>query len=374
LAGEGLVFERRSLTRLFPALHLVSAIRMAFDLRKLVVAVIGLAAMQLGWLILGRLSPESVEAMPALLEPTGPAVLGNRAIPSMRQAAGDLVFRLAEPMRILIKPLMALFDPYGDWVSTACAGLSLVWMIIVWSICGGAIARIAVVQIAKTRQTGIGEALRFALKRGGSLVGAPLCALFGVAFCALILAGFGLLYRIPAVGAALAGVLLVIPLLIGLVMAALVIGLVGAWPLMPASVAAGAEDALDALSRTFGYVNQRLGPLIAMIALSCLLGIVGLVLVDVLVLSVIRLTQWGLGLSAPGGELAALFGSLRASSGVVASGAHSIWIGIASALAYAWTYSFFWTAAAYVYLWLRHDVDGTPWAQIDPPQSAAAAR
>jgi hypothetical protein len=371
LADEGLIIERRSLTRLFPALRLVGAIRLAFDLRKLVIAVIGLAALQLGWLALGRLAPASLKAMPVLWETTGPASFEQVAIPWTRRGASELLFRLSEPVRLLIKPLLALFDPRNGWRTTLCAGLALVWMIIVWSVCGGAIARVAVVQIATTRQTGIGAAVQFARKRAGSLVVAPLCPLLGVAFLGAILAGFGLLYRIPAVGPAVAGVLLGVPFLFGLVMALLVLGLIGAWPLMPAAIAAGADDALDAMSRTFGYVNQRIGPLVAMVGLASLLGVVGLVFVDVFVMSVVRLTQWGLGLTAPGAQLADLFTSVTSSSDVVAARAHSFWIGFAGLLAYAWTYSFFWTAAAYVYLWLRHDVDGTPWTLIDPPAQGA---
>ncbi len=36
-------------------------------------------------------------------------------------------------------------------------------------------------------------------------------------------------------------------------------GLVAGWPLLQAATAGGAEDALDALSRIFGYLNQRFG-------------------------------------------------------------------------------------------------------------------
>jgi hypothetical protein len=370
VADEGSMIERRSLTRLFPALRLVGAVRMAFDLRKLVIAAIGLAGLQAGWLLLGRLSPASVQAMPTLLDATVPTRLDSLPKLWTSKGAGDVVFRLSEPYWLLIRPLLGLFDPGNDWTSMLCAGLALVWMIVVWSFCGGAIARIAVVQIATTRRPGISEALRFARRRAGALVGAPFCPLLGVAFLAMLLAGFGALYRIPAVGPALAGVLLVIPLLIGLVTAALVLGLIGAWPLMPVAVAAGAEDALDALSRTFGYLNQRLGPLVAMVAFSCLLGVLGLALVDILVYSVVRLTHWGLGLTAPGLELADLFAAMNARAGV-AAGAHSFWIGIAAVMAYAWTYSFFWTAAAYIYLWLRHEVDGTPWSEVDPPAPPA---
>jgi hypothetical protein len=313
------------------------------------------------------LSPASIKVMPVLLETTGPASFEQVAFPWTGRGASELLFRLSEPVRLLIKPLQALFDPRNGWRTMLCACLALVWMIVVWTICGGAIARIAVVQIATTRQTGIGAALQFARKRAGSLVLAPLCPLLGVAFLGAILGGFGALYRLPSVGPAIAGLLLIVPLLLGLVMTLLVLGLIGAWPLMQAAIAAGAEDALDAMSRTFGYVNQRIGPLVAMVGLASLLGVVGLVFVDVFVVSVLRLTQWGLGLTAPGAQLSALFTSTEQSSGAVAVWAHSFWIGFVGLLAYAWTYSFFWTAAAYVYLWLRHDVDGTPWTAIDPP-------
>ena len=40
---------------------------------------------------------------------------------------------------------------------------SLIWLIVVWGICGGAIARIAIVQAAAMRQTGSIDALRFAV-------------------------------------------------------------------------------------------------------------------------------------------------------------------------------------------------------------------
>ena len=37
-------------------------------------------------------------------------------------------------------------------------------------------------------------------------------------------------------------------------------------------------------------------------------------------------------------------------------------------VAHSWVYSYFWTAAAIVYLLLRQDVDGTPWHVIAAPE------
>ena len=51
----------------------------------------------------------------------------------------------------------------------------------------------------------------------------------------------------------------------------------------------------------------------------------------------------------------------------MAGSAHMFWLGWVGILAKSWIYSFFWTAAALVYLWLRQDVDGTPWSECDLP-------
>ena len=115
----------------------------------------------------------------------------------------------------------------------------------------------------------------------------------------MIGAAFGLLYWLPAVGPALAGALLIVPLTAGLVMTLFMAGLVIGWPLLHAAIAGGAEDSLDALSRTFGYVNQRLGSIAALVGLAWLEGMLGLVVVDLLILGVIRLTHWSLALTGP---------------------------------------------------------------------------
>ena len=243
--------------------------------------------------------------------------------------------------------------------------LSLTWLIVVWGILGGAIARITMVRVAKMRQAGVAEALRFSVRLALPLVLAPCCPLLGLFFCAVIGAAFGLLYWLPAVGPALAGVMLVLPLGAGLVMTLMAAGLLVGWPLMQAAVAAGSEDALDAMSRTFSYLNQRIGSIAALLLLVWAEGLVGIFLVDLFAGGVIRLTHWSLGLTAPGTHLEALFGASDASAGAFAAQAHAFWLGSVQLLAHAWIYSFFWTAAALLYLWLRHDVDGTPWEEID---------
>ena len=216
-------------------------------------------------------------------------------------------WRLTEPARVFATPLISLFALSKGVGWYVHAVLAVLWVLIVGGIVGGAIARIALLQISRMEGPGTLGAVRFALRFALPLIATPLCPLLAIILCALICAGFGLLYRIPAgIGSVVGGMLLFIPLLLGLVMALLLFGLAVGWPLSHASVAAEAEDLLDALSRSFGYLNQRLGKFVLCVLLAWLIGLSGLVAVDLLATAVTHLAAWGVGLSAPASSLAGL--------------------------------------------------------------------
>jgi hypothetical protein len=141
-----------------------------------------------------------------------------------------------------------------------------------------------------------------------------------------------------------------------------------------AAVAAGAEDAIDAVSRTFGYLNQRIGSFALLAGFAWVEGMFGVFLMNLLAGGVVRLTEWGLGLTGPAAHLAVIFGGAGGASLPVATAAHAFWFGVVRLVIQAWAYSFFWTAAALLYLWLRHDVDGTPWDEIEPSRVQSSAQ
>src|SRR5262249_52948490 len=142
------------------------------------------------------------------------------------------------PVRLLVEPFVRIFSLGNDWGLLAQATLAALWGVLVWGLFGGAIARIAVVQVARTERIGIGEAVRFALRRWLALSGTPLCPLVGIGFFLVFCALYGLLYRLPGPwGPTLAGTFAVLPLLAGLVMTIIVISLAAGWPLMIATVA-----------------------------------------------------------------------------------------------------------------------------------------
>jgi hypothetical protein len=227
---------------------------------------------------------------------------------------------------------------------------------LVWGIVGGAIARIAVVQAAGDHRVGLVSALRFALRKAISLVGAPLTPLFGVALFATCCAIFGLVARIPwGVGPTFAAILGFVPLLLGLIMALILLGLALGWPLMVATVAAEGEDAPDALSRAYSYVNQRLARYAAHTLASYVIGWIGLGLVVAFANVVLTLADWGVALGA--GSTWPPEGSGRA-----------FWQGAVGLLIHSWAYSYFWTVASVIYLILRRDVDGTNWHDVYLPE------
>ncbi len=367
MAGEGLKLDRDSFVRQFPGLRLLSAIRLAFDLKKVFVAAAGLVLLEAGWAILDWVLPASAAVTPELFWTSEAAGSPPRIFGWTKNAGLFLTGRLLEPIRLLVSPLLALVDPGSGWATMVHALFGLLWLVVVWGICGGTIARMALVQIAKERRLAIAEAFRFAVRFATPLCLAPSCPLLGILFCAVLAAPFGALYHVPVIGPPLGGILLFIPLLLGLVMMLLALGLVAGWPLLHAAVAAGADDALDALSRTFSYLSQRLGALCILLVPIALQGLVGLVLVELLAAGVIRLTAWSLGLAAPSELIVPAFLEGQPVAGTIAGSIHAFWIGLVGLLARGWIYSFTWSAAALLYLWLRNDVDSLPWTEIDLP-------
>jgi hypothetical protein len=140
---------------------------------------------------------------------------------------------------------------------------------------------------------------------------------------------------------------------------------------MHATVAAEGEDGFDALSRSFAYVNQRPIRYAACAAAAWALGTLGLIVVELFARTTMHMTQWALAFGAPGDLLATLFQGGSAPVSPMARSIHSVWLSLVAVVAHGWVYSYFWTSAAFVYLVLRHDVDGTPWHVIALPEPRA---
>lgn len=339
--------------RLFPWLRIFRCPGAATDPKRLMLAAVGLWLMGAGWGVLDRVFPASSGITPVVFEirkPIGPDSLA--LIP----------WWMTEPARFLSAPFYAAFNPADDPWSVPHAILAAVWVVAVWGLIGGAISRIAVVGLAKGERVGFFESLRFAGEKAVSLVGTPLIPMLGVVVVGSLIAAFGVLYRLPF-GPTVAGLLAFLPLVGGLLLTMIVIGLAVGWPLMQASVAAEAEDGFDAVSRTYAYVHQRPWHYLGYALLALAVGCAGLLFVEVFARLVVHLTAWSLGFGGPSAVVSGLY------SGVETDmpddhGTHGFWLAAIAWLVRAWVYSAFWTAASAIYLLLRRDVDGTPFNAI----------
>ena len=338
--------------------HLLRAIGIATDGKKLILAALGLLALTAGWSALDR-----AFGGPALpLAMVEPGSLGEWFSGETRYVPLELGSRVAEPFRAVVMPFLTLFqraEGPAIWFRTALMAL---WAVAVWGIFGGAIARIATVQAASNRRIGLGSAIRFSLAKSASFIGAPLIPLMAVAIFAGSCALIGSLYRIPwGIGSTVGSLLWFVPLGLGLVMTLILAGLAVGWPLMIATVAAEGEDAPDALSRSYSYVNQRLARYAAHAVAAWAIGAIGLAVAILFSRAVVALAGWGVALGAPD----------PLPSTPLADSVQLLWLKLVGLLVHGWVYSYFWSAVSIIYLILRRDVDGTDWHDVYLPEHSS---
>ena len=131
---------------------------------------------------------------------------------------------------------------------------------------------------------------------------------------------------------------------------------------MHATVAAEGEDAADALSRSYSYVNQRLVRYVAHVAIAWAIGAVGLLAASS---SPGSSSGWPAGASASGPRTRSADRADAGRRARLLGRPASAW------LVHGWIYSYFWSAASIIYLILRRDVDGADWHDVYLPEHEA---
>jgi hypothetical protein len=161
-----------------------------------------------------------------------------------------------EPLVKLLRPLVYLVDQRAGFWQEVYFLLVIVWTVFTWAVFGGAITRMAAVQLARKDRISMVEALRFVWARIISYFTAPLIPLIFAGVFVLLLLIFGLIHMIPWFGDIVwSGLLWPLVILAGIAMAAILVGLIG-WPLMCATISAEGSDNFDALSRSYSYIYQ----------------------------------------------------------------------------------------------------------------------
>ena len=162
---------------------------------------------------------------------------------------------LVEPLVKFLRPVVYFFNPKTGSLTRFYLILVILVTVATWALFGGAITRIAAVQVARKEKIGIRDALRFTTQRYLSYFSGPVFPLLFATALVVLMILFGFLHLIPVVGEIVDGVLWVVILGLGLVMAVVLVGLVG-WPLMSATISAEGTDSWEAVSRSYSYVFQ----------------------------------------------------------------------------------------------------------------------
>ncbi|MBS0208642.1 MAG: hypothetical protein JSS27_06765 [Planctomycetes bacterium] len=252
----------------------------------------------------------------------------------------------------LSRPVRDAFSLQAGFQTLAFSILALAWASAVWALVGGAICRMAALELAREEKISWGQAMGHALGRWRSLFAAPLFPLVGVLLFALPMAVVGLLGR-TNIGGLLLAIVWPVYLLAGFLLAIFVIGLWFGWPLMIAAISTESSDSFDGLSRSFSYVFQRsvtlLGYVAVAVVFNLLAGIAALFFSEM----VIYLSTWAASWGTGGGP------SELTPVGEWGKRITWFWNSLVRLLATGAVYATFWTSATAIYFLLRRDVDGT---------------
>jgi hypothetical protein len=374
-----------------------------------------------------RFKPSGRLCTPPFSEDRGdnPYLIIARAIKSAGDSSGSSTHFLKwliheeapvvlEPLCKLLLPLVYMFDARAGGWDRLYLCLVMLWTLAVWGFFGGAICRIAAVQIARNERITLSEAIAFARERFVSYFAAPVFPLVLIAILTLLLIIFGWVEWIPWFGdIVVAGLFWPIVLLLGFIMTIVLVGMIG-WPLMVATISTEGSDSFDALSRSYSYVYQAPWQYLWYNFLAMLYGAVLIFFVGFMASLMVYTGKWAVS-SAPGlasdnvksdREPSYLFshaptsfrwrdlliGSSKfvepvdvtlpsgnqvsrlefkkeyteamSAGNQIGAWMVAFWLWIVFLLMLGFGYSYFWTASTIVYFLMRQDVDDTEFDEV----------
>lgn len=275
----------------FPFTHLFRAFRVAVHPSKLLLALVALGFLWCGGLILDAVWVHNYQVTAA-----DRTYLGLRSAPNGvfraigEEIPGSDVRELSRAEARSGEPTWGIFDTFftyevnqaNDVLMARGAPFDAVWnfiavgpvwlwsthwlfaliytayFLLIWSVFGGAISRIAAVHVARDEKISVRHALSFSTSKGISFIFAPIIPvliIFGIGVVIAIAAT--ILYHIPYVGPVVAGIFFCLALLGGFVITLVILGTIGGFNLMYPTVAVEGSDSFDAISRSFSYVFAR---------------------------------------------------------------------------------------------------------------------
>ncbi|PHR98733.1 MAG: hypothetical protein COA78_25815 [Blastopirellula sp.] len=236
------------------------------------------------------------------------------------------------------------------------------WMTAVWSIFGGAICRIAALDLSCGERLGLKGSLVYAGKNFFSYFTAPLFPFVGIFFVALPVVLLGYIARFDDVGVLVSGIFGFIAVICGLIMAFALVPLFLGWPLMWGTISTESSDSFDAVSRTYAYTTQRPFHYLFYVVVAMLIGAFGLFIASLLASLTNHTMDWAFEWGAGANRAAAINNAITGTEPQsdlmeAATSLMMLWKGLIGQIVDCYAFSFFFVSTAGIYLLLRRDVD-----------------
>lgn len=386
MADDRTVLRRIAWRELFPWLMIFRCFRLAISLPVFFLATVGTLLMPSGEWLARRLMEPAGERK--TLPVVTPAVSTQENIPlptmprNLVDAREPFVFRWLPWLRpgddvtgvywAFVRPVWRLFDSHSTGTQFLLNSLITLWNIAVWSLFGAAITRMAVVSLGRDERVTLGDALRYSGRNFGWYLAAPLFPLVGVAFLVVPLTTLGLAMRFDF-GVLLAGLIWPFILVAGLLMAVLLLGLLGGWPLMWPTISAEEEsDAFEAFSRSFSYTFQRPLHYLFYAAIVVLFGKLAWLLVGNFAEALVSLNHWAVSFGSGRARISDVLYPAEESAGLFWAGVNLIhwWDWVVMRAAQAFNFGFFFCTASAIYLLLRRHADQTDFDEVFVPDES----
>lgn len=328
--------------RQVPAFRLLQAARIALSPGSIVISMIASVL----FLILNRLL---VGGVGFVLPMQGPAAVFERVVAEETWRSGPLLLNERSflwPWTSVLFPAMTSLSADVSRGRLFGAALFFLFAIGLWSLVGTILSRRAAMLFTGEMESTMKNAIQYALRRWHSSAMAPLTPLFAASIAALVAATYGVIGRLPLVGAL--WLLLGSPfiaILAGAMAFLLLVTAIG-WPLMVAAVATDDCDSFGALSRAYSGLTSKPWHALGFLAVMLLVGVVLMLVVNLFA----ETAFWCAMTSVAAGS-----GQDRAQTSLLMPLSilmHLVIQGIGG--------SFFWSAATISYLLLRQQVDGVP--------------
>ncbi len=267
--------------------------------------------------------------------------------------------------------ILPLFNPFAaGWLHFVASGVFYLFLLAVWTCCGGAVTRLTALQYARDDIPTLKDAMDMVRKKRKAFFFAPVTPLLAVLLFGLLNQLAGLIGSIPLVGPWILALLIPIGVLPGTIVLTFIVVLgILSFGLMLPSISIGGKDAFEGWSSAYSYLLWGFNRFVSYTALAAVLGMLSVLVAMVLSNLFISLMNATVSIGLIGEELIATglgAGLFTAPSIPAAEGAVGLrvasWAAVVIAilirtLVPAYAFSYFFTSNTIICFLMRKHVD-----------------